>query len=479
MIDNQLCGTHCQVDGTSCSYGDCENRCEALNLTHDSILNYALLPTNSVLSGYGCYNSENHMFCYNRSGFNLCYLDGEFCASGCLLDGTHCTTSTCDECPDGLAVFQNGTLRGCRKDDVVCVPQEWTKGNYDCYKITDSTTKQCGRLCQADGSNCKDGVCHQSDCPANSTLLSKSSIGYGCSHNDTDLFCTYNRSYFIGCYLGTKQCGTRCSDLSATGCQDCFSDFECPSGTTLTTGIYANVVYDACKNEEGVVCLNDAFQHCYVGNKICGQYCSLDGTGCSYGGCSETELNCPAGTVWGFMNFNYWQVFGCKNSATLVNCTIIDNKIKCTKNGSVCGSGCSLDGTGCTTGVCSASDCPNGQEPVYDTSSTFKCDVVDKTVSCSGTAGAYACSINNNICGYNCADELGSSCEQGICRADECPDGFTLDYITSGTYGCTNPDTFTQCFRSGSSYTCWKNGHLCGENCTISGSGGTCDTGCI
>ena len=479
MINDRLCGTHCQVDSTSCGYGDCENRCETLNLNHESILDHAPLPSSPFLRGYGCYNPENDMFCYNRSGFNLCYLNGEFCATGCLLDGTNCTTSTCETCPTGTEPFQNGTLHGCRNEDVVCVPQEWIRGKYDCYQITDSTTQQCGRHCQVDGHACQDGVCHQSDCPNDSVLLYKKSLLYGCYHNEEDLWCTYKQgAAYINCYLGDKQCGTQCTDLSGTGCPACFNTFECPSGTTLTTGSYGNVVYDACKNKEDVVCLNDAQQHCYVGNQICGLYCSLDGTGCSYGACSETELNCPQGTVLGFMNFNYWQVFGCKNSASLVNCTKINNEIKCTKNGSVCGSGCSLDGTGCTTGVCAATDCPDGQEPVYDTSDAFKCATVDKTVSCSGTTGSYTCSINNNICGYNCADEQGSSCEQGICRADECPTGFSLDYVTSGTYGCTNPDTFTQCFRTGSTYTCWKNGALCGENCSVSGTGGSCDTGC-
>ena len=486
-LSPSACGRYCHTDGTDCYYGDCTDDCTDDGLTY-TLTQSKATPLHFYDTYYGCFHERENgveIMCEVNSGRYMCYKDGKYCGTDCQKDGTDCSShSSCEDCPAGTERFETQTISACaRPDGVYCIVMYNVPGQYACY-MPDQTL--CAERCYDFADNCQNGTCNSSDCPSGTyfQLQDGTSQFYGCYNPDTDLFCrmVYTPNGGIHCWKNGLLCGTQCTDYNGNGdtCTDCQTQFTCPDGMTETTYIYASdkKEYNACR-KENLVCLNNAAQTCYLSDKRCGEQCDPDGQNCRTGACTAQDANCPNGFVYALNPYYSGNIYGCTSYSQNLSCVYINGTYRCYKNGSVCGSGCSLDGTGCTTGVCAAADCPNGQEPVYDTSDAFKCGTVDKTVSCSGTTNSYTCSINNNICGYNCADEQGSSCQQGICRPDECPDGFTLDYITSGTYGCTNPETLTQCFRTGSSYTCWKNGSLCGESCSISGTGGSCDTGCV
>ena len=473
------CGQYCQIDGMNCKEGDCENRCPAGTIYRQNNL--------SDKSLWGCYDEASDIEClFSYLTGIACYKSGMLCGTNCDLQGNECkalgtgeNVSLCKAvCPDGLSTVLKENKWACeRSDGFYCVPEvaSYGGGAYRCYTPEGN---QCGERCNADGTICYAGTCDASVCTGLGLSYDRyNSVYYGCSDEENNLMCiqTWNG---IQCYKDNVLCGNGCDDLHASGCDDCFDAFECPDGFSY------KVVNggDGCVNDTtGVYCDAKVYQRCYYpGDNQCGRDgCRIDATGCSTGACSAQEADCSAPMIFGRIQAGASGIYGCIDYVQNLSCYRSKGAYVCSLNGLQCGSGCRSDGTGCSSGVCSASDCPSGQEPVYQDTTTFTCGGIVRDIVCSGSSGNYTCTVNGNVCGRFCSDENGSSCQYGVCSQDSCPSGYVWGYVTTGLYGCTNPSTYISCYPDNGTYTCWKDGVLCGQGCSVDGTGGTCDGSCV
>lgn len=471
QIDGQRCGDKCFEDGSMCFNGLCTaGQCPNTPL--------AYIP---VAALYGCLNENavegQDVICTKRNSVIHCYRadKDKKCGYYCSLTGKDCTWGDCeDRCTTdsafpGLTYADSGSYEfwGCRNDKgLVCVSIGASATNYACYR--DGFV--CASGCTKDGATCLNNICDADNpCPAGSTY---DPTEFTCTRAD-GVWCSlspYAGSPRVMCFMpgGLASCGAICT----------WDGHDCNTGTcdasdcsVLGMDFVSVGGWYGCKDPEtGIACLkrdNGNYFHCYKNGLLCGTTC----TDYAAGGCSD----CLAG-------------YECPNGGTYIesggyadNTCLYDNGLSCSPwtkncfmNGLPCGTGCAIDGTGCASGVCTARDCPAGQEPVYDSESKlFTCATVDRTVSCTdGT-----CTINGSVCGYGCASD-GADCSVGVCLAEECGDA-VLTQISYQFYGCYSSETGTGCYRNGTTYTCWKNGSHCGDGCTINGTGGTCDDGCI
>lgn len=475
---DDACGAYCQIEGKSCREGDCENRCPEGTIYRQNFL--------LDKSRWGCYDPHTGIEClYSYLMGVVCYKDNALCGSNCDLKGSECKAvgsgedvSLCHaRCPEGLSTVLKGNKWACeRYDGFYCVPEvaSYNGGAYRCYTPEGN---QCGERCNADGTKCYAGTCDASVCSRlGMSYKQYDKTYYGCFNEEDNLLCIQKWSS-IQCFKDNIVCGNGCDDLDASGCEECFDTFECPDGFSY------RVVNggDGCVNDvTGVYCDANVYQRCfYPGDNRCGEGCDIDASNCQIGVCLEAEAGCPDYMNYGPIKSGANGFYGCIDYVQNLSCYRSGSSYVCLLNGLQCGSGCRSDGSGCTSGVCVTLDCPSGQEPVYNTTTTFKCDGIVRDLQCSGSSGNYTCTINGNVCGRSCSDENGSSCQYGVCSQDSCPSGYVWGYVTTGLYGCTNPSTYVSCYPDNGSYTCWKNGTLCGQGCSVDGSGGTCDGSCV
>ena len=471
QIDGQRCGAQCFEDGSMCFNGLCTaGQCPNTPL--------AYIP---VAALYGCLNVSavegQDVICTKRNSVIHCYRadKDKKCGYYCSLTGKDCTWGDCeDRCTTdstfpGLAYADSGSYEfwGCRNEaGLVCVSIGASATNYACYQ----DGYVCASGCTKDGSTCLNNICDTDNpCPAGSTY---DPVEFTCTRAD-GVWCSlspYAGSPRVMCFMpgGLASCGAICT-WDGHGCNTGTCDAsDC---SALGMDLVSVEGWYGCKDPvTQVSCLkrdNGNYFHCYKDGLLCGTTC----TDYAAGGCSDclTGYECPNGGTY------------IESGGYADNTCLYDNGLSCSPwtkncfiNGLPCGTGCAADGTGCASGVCTARDCPSGQEPVYDSATKlFTCAVVDRTVSCTdGT-----CTINGSLCGQGCASD-GSACSVGVCLAEECGDA-VLTQISYQFYGCYSSETGTGCYRNGTTYTCWKNGSHCGDGCTINGTGGTCDTGCI
>ncbi len=468
QIDGQRCGYNCFENGTNCEYGYC-----SATLCPSKQLKYIAAP-----DLYGCYLSDLSTTCVHLSTTFRCFLDETPCGNGCDASAL-CYYGECeDNCQTvGLDYACTGSISygcGCRvQDDVICVKDGTT------FTCLNKDNEVCATVCKTrDGQNCAYNACPTS-CPEGQIEQTNEDGTTTCVD-----FCPAGTTYVeynrkigclnadgIFCYLEAGTSGATCSlyggNSCATGCQ--LDGTGCKIGTCDEkdcadlgmTWVRTPYYYGCYNSTTDVSCTKvTSWYRCYQGNA---QRCGVECTSYYGDNCPEcfTNFECPSG---GTLVVKERGVRYCKY-ANGVECRY-DTK-ECTYNNAVCGQGCEMDGTNCTAGECV---CPNGQEPVAGSSLMTCQDLGDLTCS------EGVCQIGLNPCGTGCDTQ--GNCSVGVCKAEDCGN-LVLQKASYQFYGCYDETQGTICYPNGSTYTCWKNGSLCGDGCTINGTGGTCDTGCV
>lgn len=472
------CGQHCQVNGTSCLYGDCENRCKIFNEKNNTNLEYTFLST-SLGTYYGCKNPENKIWCVvkeeNDHSYQCFNEEEKSCAYGCYADGTDCSENLCLEnmCPQGTNYFipQNGSFRGtpaCQfPDGVYCIA-------YDKIRCLEKTDQFCALNCSGFNlDSCLYGTCQEEDCESKGLsyeYLSNASV-FGCRNPQNGVFCSLSPYDVYTCYdINNNLCGQNCKDYFASGCEACFDTFSCPEGweKTLERKYSFSALENACI-KDNTVCLSSS-KVCKIkydqNTYFCGTNCELNGI-CEYGTCLQEEANCSNGFYFGYVSSA--QKFGCINTETGISCIKNQSNYQCyAADLSICGTNCTKDGKSCSSGICV---CPEGQELIEG-----KCTIISTEITCKDSL----CQIGNRYCGYGC-NEKGEDCQVGSCISSEaaCPEKTHFGKVTNEFYGCIHNETYISCYQYGGTYICFKNGSQCGTECNADGTGGTCDVGCI
>ena len=258
----------------------------------------------------------------------------------------------------------------------------------------------------------------------------------------------------IVCYENSVRCADGCGSFDGKNCYGVCYDADCPSGLKRKILDIHGVCY---REGSDISCYKKNPYNtyvCYKGTTICSRSCTgFEATGCTTA-CQES-FTCPNnGALVETGNGNS----ACSYTGGL-KCNILNGS--CSLNDFACGTGCHVDGSGCTTGVCLQSECPDGQLLTYN-GSAYVC--IAPQVSCSGTT----CSIAGRQCGTGCQND-GTSCSAGICNQNDCLLGTQLRQATNEYYGCYNPNTGTTCYKYGNLAVCYKNGTMCGSDCDLDG----------
>ena len=366
------------------------------------------------------------MYCKLGGNGYKCYLpNNEECGVNCQLDGTNCELGCCDGvegttcCPnDNNIRYQKITnYYGCynKTTKIGCYNENVAKTSYIC----ELNGVRCATGCNSTGTSCNYGSCDSTSCPTGKNFQQIIANYYGCYDESLGLGCYKNGGASdYACYKGTTQCGTGCGanyDGKINGgtsmCGTCTTNpFTCPTGTTLLSSMTNNTT-KGCVNSNGITCLEDGT--CYA----------------SYGA-----------------HPNQYR----------------------------CGTGCNLDGTGCSEGVCNPNSCTQVNDSwVYDTSANlYKCMVGGDVVCNNGV-----CSINGHQCGTG-FDSSGYGCTSGVCRPSDCPDGVTsIRQATDDFYGCYNAAKNTICYPYSSDVKCMQNNRMVGTGCQLDGTDCICAAG--
>jgi hypothetical protein len=473
-IDDQRCGYQCSENGLNCKYGICDMGMCPNGTTH---------AYHAGKDVFGCKNSTDSTCMYNGSTTVHCYLLDEDTLPCCVgsLTGS-CTYGICDPslCPKDTSHYGKMTtsfgyanLSGCWRND----------GLIQCSKSSSSVNcatadkKICGKGCTYDGhctgtpNFCPKDDCQTSEdencvecenwqyrnqttnecvnvCPEGTEFAAVGTTNR-CVRSD-GVYCTLNGNSAVYCYFPNgKYCGVSCS-LDASCANGTCNAFDCPSDTTLQ---YIVSAYAGCYNPNtGISCYptnkNRTTWICYKNGKKCTGTCQD-----SYGnGCCQEEFICPLGTSKYYYSSAYSDA--CYNPAYGTTCL---SSRQCLKNGFSCGTGCNLDGTGCTSSSkCVEIDCVYGKTLVF-ANNTWSCQKTN--LSCIKGA----CTINGSKCGSGCDDE-GRNCRYGICSEMDCPFGTYLSKVDTNTYGCKNPKGVA-CYSENGQYTCTKDGTICASGC--------------
>ena len=178
----------------------------------------------------------------------------------------------------------------------------------------------------------------------------------------------------------------------------------------------------------GETCCNNG---CYPTDGLCGSLCA-----------------CPSGTQFGKNGMIYYGCIG--TQSPIIACYPSSGNYVCYKDWTQCGTTCTdYTGAGCPDcQVDETVDCPDGTQ--YQPT-TGLCASPDSTTGCVENNGSWECVT--------------------------CATGSSYGDLGNGRYGCIN-DNGTKCYADGDSFTCLKDGVICGTGCAQTGTGGTCDAGC-
>ncbi len=283
---------------------------------------------------------------------------------------------------------------------------------------------QCGKECDYNGRNCKEGICNVSDCAQGYTELKN-----GNCYNPKTLL-SYRGSTF---YHDGYYCGKDCNIKDGSKCNiGICSVTDCAAG-------YTELKESTCYNPKTLLSYkNTTFYH---NGYECGKECDYNGRNCKIGICSVTD--CAA-------NYTELKNGNCYNPQTLLSYKSGNFYYK----GHYCGRDCDIkDGSKCNIGICNASDCAAGYTELRELSlfeskypiiiekpvmlgtfshaahfrpSTSKLYCYNPTINLSYTFDSnkkFIFAKNDEICGMDC-DLNGRNCKIGLCNAEDCPKGY-------------------------------------------------------
>ena len=257
-------------------------------------------------------------------------------------------------------------------------------------------------------------------------------MAFGCyTAENRKTLCTGNSCH---CFIGDERCGHGCMATGGSTCLFGLCSDICLGGTKweYNTGAsdYGCTTADGrfqCAYWNGTAATSIA---CVEKNKgyeyFCGKSCSLDGTGCQHGDCTDVCSDKTYNSVRGTFGRvgGYW---GCIYGD--VSCHKVSGKYYCYKNGDVCAQNCTNsypDGT-CSMNTCGGTACPQGM-------------TIGADGYCIRADGVY-CKLGPDNSGYWCYLSNGELCGK-TCNADG----------TNCTYGCCDGRDGSQCCPSEYSY---------------------------
>ena len=296
-MNNTLCGTSCNSDGTSCKRGVCsEYECPGGTTM-------GRLPNSFFLGGgerYACLVKDRTDCAYLPSGTGYCWNASDTSKSPC------CTTSKNSfECSYGT-----------------CTPSLCTALSTDDYTVTYSRANLVARA---------EGSCWF-------TFKNSDDLIVQCYPNGSSWICIQkegeNSIYCEGSCTNPPYCGGKCG-VAAT----------CPSGTTLTDNKYCCKIID-----NKTVCLGLGSRRNYFktnsGYEACGEgtagTCNMTTGYCSVGSCTEGSAKCPNGWTYGAVGSNF---YGCIKGK--YKCYRVNSSFTCSYDGKDCGKECTSQVGGC------------------------------------------------------------------------------------------------------------------------------------
>ena len=247
-------------------------------------------------------------------------------------------------------------------------------------------------------------------------------------------------------------CGTStCCDKDKFCCADkccetpfCSSDQSKCCGTALLGGVETNLVPSATNPSECV---------CPTVN---GTQLVLRNGSCE---CPDAGFTLVDGVC---------EKFDCRGGTT-------GNTFTCYIDDQMCGENCEATGLNCTNGFCRAEDCPSGEPLVYhgfpyyyrgckkEYSSDVTCYMIAK-------AGIYKCYKGGVQCAEAKKDTSGDLIfTSGTCDEDPCQQKggtFTHWGDQASYHGACLFDNDLLCVPSLDKWTCFRNGYVCGTDCT-------------
>ena len=370
---------------------------------------------------YYCHNTKTQV-AYNKNGL-FYYKDTDFfCAKDCDLNAQNCKEGYCEKinCKDGYKLKKNP----------IQYPSDTSYKVYTCanpinnlyYDKFDNfyyaNNKKCGKSCDINGNNCKQGHCNQNICAKG--YYKK---GDFCYSSTSKLSYRWKNDY-KEFYLNGHRCGESC-DLDGKNCKiGICNSSRCAKGYVLKAD-------PAISNYEGV-CYNQtnkiSYYNSHEGNLTifnrdggyCGRNCDYSGRNCKEGFCGT--LTCPAG-------FQLRKYNECYNPKTNIS---YDDKLRFFNGKHYCGDKCKLDGTGCSVGGCNKDSCAKGFviDGKYCTNPTTKLSYMKTDYEKNKTF--YTSPLPHYYCGENC-DLDGRNCKVGFCNTKDCAPG----YQQKGVY-CLN-----------------------------------------
>ncbi len=415
-INGNRCGTGCNEDGSTCWVGHCQNYCPSGTI-------YKYLPS---INYYGCAQPTTGVDCYFINGNTYrCLKDGQFCGSQCQASGQNCQTGDCQNlCPaadsNGNSIEWNYSNRIAAYACINAATHMTCGKSYDrieCYK----DDIYCG-FCDFAGENCTINTCSE------------------CKDNQEKVCPIDNPS----CSESEKVC----------------PESNCPAGTTWTQ----KGNYYVCERPDGFYCypIEKLYWRCNTPDgKICGRCYEGSGHSCQIGLCEDA---CPDNLTY---TYAAQTAYGCYHAATGVTCypyNLYNDSYTCVKNNLQCQTGCTdYYATGCPLCLSDVT-CPEGTL-INDAKDTCTNPQTDVVCSILGT-NARTCMKDNFYCGSGC-DLNGENCTRGLCT-DSCPAGTTWRSVPpAGLYGCVSTSSpSVACYKSGNSFTCYKDWTQCGTNCT-------------
>ena len=508
-FDHFGCKNCTDATGTTCAYGDCFDVCSTR--TYHGVNG----EFGRVGGLWGCIyrykdldDKDVDVSCFKQNNRYYCFKNGNMCAHNCLNpfpDGS-CSQNTCgdDECPEGTIAGEDG--RCTRADGVYC-KLGWDNSGYWCY--LPSNNELCGKTCNKDGTNCTLGCCDGGTgsvcCPAGYEYKRLAGGVYGCYKSDTKIGCynflkTSASSTPYVCEVNGTRCADYCSDLGAENCnRGICKASKCPTGTTFQQ--IATNYYGCYNNALNIGCYQAAVnnQYCYIDSAVCGTGCGpnydgkkANGDVCVYNTATysmscQTSFACPS-TNQRLVNESTKGCINPNNVACFTNGTCYAN-YGAYINSYRCGTGCNtttLDGTGCTSGVCDPDAC-NEKSWVYNaTTQLYECKDNGSITCVNGV-----CKLGGQQCGVECTKgESGDKCNDGtvtctqanvncaigVCSTAPCPEGSSVRKATDDFFGCYNNGKNVTCYPNGT-IKCVQNGRIVGSDCNMDGTNCTCEAG--
>lgn len=225
--DSKYCGKNCDFDGKNCESGNCASLPPTttempviITQKEEDILvkqNSNLQTENKYFGdtchfdkGFikkengRCYNPQTEIQYEKHENKVTFWLKGDICGEDCDLDGKNCKEGICNvnNCPieKGFTEIRQGRCYN-PKNEL----------SYDFEKFYLHSTP-CGKNCDWDGKNCKEGICNIENCPKGNGYTIFHTDGNGCYNPNTRVFLSwqhddvYNLNYLGDIGVLAKNC---------------------------------------------------------------------------------------------------------------------------------------------------------------------------------------------------------------------------------------------------------------------------------